>query len=256
MSSILLCSLSGAPGVTTTAVALAVGWPGDGRTPVVVEADACGGDMAARFALPYTPGLVELAGAARRRSDTGQLLAEHTQRLAFARDTVEVVLAPPGGAQARVALPALTAPGGVLAGDDTHLVLVDAGRIDPAGPAWPLLSTVDTVLVLVPSRVEGLARLEAALPELRHAAAGRLLVVLTAADRYTPAEVADTFDVAVSDGVLPDDPAAAAVLAGRWAPRRWWRRLPLAGAAGLLAGELSVRLGPVPTEVAPAAVAS
>ncbi len=247
MSSILICSLSGAPGVTTTALAMALEWPGDGRSPTVVEADTSGGDLAARFALPYTPGLVELAGAARRRSDTGQLLAEHTARLAFAADTVDVVLAPPGGVAARVALPALAAPAGVLAGDDTHLVLVDAGRIDPTGPVWPLLSTVDVVVVLVPSRVDALARLQASLPQLRHAAAERLLIVLTAADPYTPAEVAELFDVAVCEQVLPDDPMAAAVLAGRRVPRRRWRRrLALPAVAAQLAGELSARLGPVP----------
>jgi hypothetical protein len=243
MSSILVCSVKGADSIDVT-VALGVVWPADGRCVTVVEADAAGGDLAARFGLAYTPGLVELAGANRRRTDMG-LLTEHAQTLTFAKRGVRVVPAPPGGAQPRVALHALAREGSVLSGDARHLVLVDAGRVDPTGPAWPLVSIVDVVVVVVPARVEGLARLQSALSELRRAAADRLVVVLAPGERYHPQEVAEAVEVAVW-GLLPADRAAVDVLAGRLTPRRWWLRLPLMGAVSGLARHLSDRLGPVP----------
>ena len=66
---VAVASVKGAPGVTTTALALAAAWPAavdGGVRPVVVEADAAGGDVAARLGLPHAPGLLDVAVAARR----------------------------------------------------------------------------------------------------------------------------------------------------------------------------------------------
>jgi cellulose biosynthesis protein BcsQ len=61
MSVIALCSASGAPGVTTTAVGLALLWP---RPVLLVEADPAGGSVLAgwfRGQREYTQGLLDLA---------------------------------------------------------------------------------------------------------------------------------------------------------------------------------------------------
>ena len=69
MSMVALASAKGAPGVTTTAVALGAVWP---RRVLVAECDPAGGDLAARFRLPPEPNLVALGMAARH----GQLTVE------------------------------------------------------------------------------------------------------------------------------------------------------------------------------------
>ncbi|PGH46923.1 hypothetical protein CRI70_31210, partial [Streptomyces sp. Ru87] len=64
---VVLGSVTGAPGVTTTALALAAAWPPDGDggvRPVVVEADGSGGDLLIRFGLPPSPSLLDVAAAA------------------------------------------------------------------------------------------------------------------------------------------------------------------------------------------------
>src|SRR6266702_8439110 len=117
---VAVASLKGSPGVTTFALALAARWPtgpGDGGSSagarcVVVEADPSGGDIATRFDLAGSPGLVSLAAAARRGDDPG-LVWRHAQALPGG---LPVVAAPPGADQARAALAALapdapTAPG-------------------------------------------------------------------------------------------------------------------------------------------------
>ena len=72
MTLIAVCSLKGSPGVTTFSVALAARWPVTDRC-VLVECDPSGGDMATRFALASSPGLVSLAAATRRSTDPGSL---------------------------------------------------------------------------------------------------------------------------------------------------------------------------------------
>ncbi len=71
---VALCSDKGSPGTTTTALALAAGWP----TPaVVIEADPYGGDLGLRLrtetgcVLPETPTVLTLATAARTSTRGG-----------------------------------------------------------------------------------------------------------------------------------------------------------------------------------------
>ena len=74
MAVIALCSASGSPGVTTTAVALAWNWP---RPVMLVEADPVGGSaiLAGTFQgmREYRSGLVELATT---NLDLGDALAD------------------------------------------------------------------------------------------------------------------------------------------------------------------------------------
>ncbi|MGH3603225.1 MAG: chromosome partitioning protein, partial [Pseudonocardiaceae bacterium] len=72
-----MCSLKGSPGVTTFCVALAAQWSAHTRC-VLLECDPSGGDLATRFSLASSPGLVSLAAAARRGSGP-DMLGRHTQ---------------------------------------------------------------------------------------------------------------------------------------------------------------------------------
>lgn len=162
---ITLVSVKGAPGVTTLAHALAVNWPQPTRR-VLVEADPSGGDLATRFALAPTPGLVSLAAA---RGDR-DLLWQHTQTLP---DGLPVVAGPPGADQTRASLRAwLSHPstqpddGGVGLVDAETVAVVDCGRIGPGSPAMPLVETADAMLLLTRAHPADLIHIASSLPTL------------------------------------------------------------------------------------------
>ncbi len=128
-----LGSVKGSPGVSTLALALAACWPPP-MTRLLVECDPAGGDLAVRFQLPLSPGLISLAAQARGPANV-KLLAEHAQRLPGG---LRVLGAPPGTEQARAAVRTLANAGGIDATDGA-VVVVDCGRLDPDSPALPLV---------------------------------------------------------------------------------------------------------------------
>lgn len=231
---IALCSLKGSPGVTTTAVALAARWPAT-QKPLVVECDPAGGDLAARFRLPGTPGVVSLAAAARRNRDLA-VLWRHSQRLPAG---LAVVLGPVGAQQARGAL-RLLALGRMsvlrAAGEQPGVVvLADCGRVDPESAALPIIRAADAVVLLAHARDDELSHVSG---ELRAATRWnpRSALVLVG-DGYSTDEVEHALHIGVL-GRLPDDPKGAAVLCGRHTgvgPNR----SPLGTAAARLARDLA-----------------
>src|SRR4051812_24159155 len=130
--------IKGCGGATTTAVGLAMAMPVEAR-PVVVECDPAGGDLMRRHRLAVSPGLVDLATAARGEATSAQALAGSTQQLRVGDRTVGVVVAPSGGAQTRVALSVLARPGQTMLNPPDRLVVADCGRLDFTSPARPLL---------------------------------------------------------------------------------------------------------------------
>jgi hypothetical protein len=249
---IALCSLKGSPGVTTTAVALAARWPAD-QKPLVVECDPAGGDLAARFRLPATPGVVSLAAAARRNRDLA-VLWRHSQRLPAG---LAVVLGPVGAQQARGALRLLTlGRTSVLraAGDQPGVVvLADCGRVAPESFALPIIRTADAMVLLAHAQDDELSHVAG---ELRAATTWnpRSALVLVG-DGYATDEVEHALHIGVM-ARLPHDPKGAAVLCGRHTgvgPNR----SPLGNAAARLAHDLAawVRTGPSSTHTSPPPVA-
>jgi hypothetical protein len=207
---VALCSLKGSPGATTTALALAARWPTE-QTPVVVECDPAGGDLAARFRLPSAPGLVSLAAAA-RKSVEASVLWQHIQRLPAG---LAVIPGPVGAEQARAAL-GLVAPRGAsvlrAAGDQPGVVvLADCGRIDTDSPALPIIRAADAMVLLAHARDDELSHVAS---KIRTAATWnpRPALVLVG-DGYSTAEVERELHVGVM-GRLPHDPKGAAVLCG------------------------------------------
>ena len=223
-----LVSASGSPGVTTTAVALALHWP---RPVVLVEADPTGGSgiLAGYFRAQLDqPGLVDLVIA--QRAD---LLADALPRLLFPVEGSNTSLLvgvrsheqAAGVAQLWTPLLEVLRDLGPTGTD----VIVDAGRLGLLGWPRPLVTGSDVTLLVAASDLPGLAAARswatalAADDVLGHATR----VVLVGEGRpYTGREVSRTLGVPVAAAV-EWDPARARVYSHGQPPPApaWWRRI-------------------------------
>lgn len=232
---VAVCSLKGSPGVSTFCVALAARWPAPARC-VLVECDPSGGDVATRFGLASSPGLVSLAAAARRSSDPG-LLWQHTQALPGG---LAVVVAPPGADHALAALAALASGGGGDAGvlstaATDAVVITDCGRVDPTSVVVPIVGSADVMLLLSRAGADDLAHLASRLTAVaRWSPRPALLLV---GEGYSSAEVSRELGVPVM-GRIPEDPRGAAVLRGRYRGRGGPSRTALGRSAATIAATL------------------
>ncbi|MEU1627039.1 hypothetical protein ABZ746_17300 [Streptomyces sp. NPDC020096] len=222
---VVIGSAKGSPGATTLALGLAACWPTSARRPrpLVVEADPSGGDVAARFELSDSPGLMELAAAA-RRAVSARVLGECVQLLPGG---VHVVVGPTGAQQAAAAV-------GLFAGNGAGLlragmgsdgsVLVDVGRLHAETSG--LVAAADRLLLVSRGEVDALAHAAAQVAQLE-LPQGSVELVLVGPSPYPVAEIRKTLGVQWVHRV-PWDPRTARCLAGRAAasPRRW-RTAPL-----------------------------
>jgi hypothetical protein len=211
----------------------------------VVEADPAGGDLAARYRLSVTPGLMSLAAAARRSTDP-DLVSEHAQVLPGG---LPVVVGPTRADQARAALTAMAGAdsgGGVLGsftGRGDVVAVVDCGRLHPDTPLAGVVAAADQLLIVARPHADALAHV-ADLIAVRGAGVGgdvlagaahtRLLLV---GHGYSPPEVEREVGLAVA-GTIPWDPRTAAAVSGHGTrvPRA---RARLVRAATRLAAELA-----------------
>jgi MinD-like ATPase involved in chromosome partitioning or flagellar assembly len=225
--------------VTTSIVALAAAWPA-ARTPVIVELDPAGGDLAVRFGLRGEPGVVSLA-AAMRRGPASIDLHDHMQALPGG---IPVVVAPPAAEQVGAALRALAdGLAGVLLADPGLDVLVDCGRLAPSRTLEPVLRSATEVVVVARPRAEEVAHLRARLAVLSEA--GSNLSLLLVGDRpYGADEVAVVLGVPVL-GTLAHDPEGAGGLAGSPVTPRRLRSSALLASARPVAHRLA-SLAPPP----------
>lgn len=150
----------GAPGVTTTAVALALGWP---REVVLAEVDPAGGDLVwqARLQsgaiLDPQRGVVSLTGAMQvAHGPSGRALTPHLQVL----DGGLPVLAGPAGPEQAAAIGA----GWERVADALQAVepdvIADCGRLmTTASWAAPVVRAADLVVLVARPRVESVAHL-------------------------------------------------------------------------------------------------
>ena len=168
---VAVCADKGSPGVTTTAVALTLAWPG---RAVLLEADTAGGDLAFwgrrgdgpvpeatvtagtgpdGALLAPEPSLLSLAAAA-RVGLPGDALPGHAQPTRWG---IDVVPAPPA-AQAFAPLRPLWDGVAAACAAWPGTVIVDLGRFHSASPAAALARAATAVLVLTAMSVEGLYR--------------------------------------------------------------------------------------------------
>lgn len=256
----------GAPGVTTTALALLLAWPlAEGRRAVLLECDPDGGAV--------------LAGALEGRLDAGYGLrhlavADRRGRLA---ETLweQLVDLSKDGAGDRLLLPGLTDPAQapglaytweplVAACHDLDAagcdVIIDLGRNGAHGASAPLARRADAVLVTVRTTLRGLSaarpRVAALAADLdaNGTGADALGLVLVHEGPYAAAEVGRALGAPVL-GLLPYEPRSARVLSdgGDSGDRRFVRSALMravrstADEVRLLAGRRRLRLGTAST---------
>ncbi|SFB94145.1 hypothetical protein [Streptomyces aidingensis] len=240
MALIAIAADKGAPGVTTTAVALAALWP---RRALLAEADPAGGDLIYRSVggngRPLDPGtgILSLAATARRGIAAEQLW-DHTQRLAGGLDVIVGLASAEqaagltgqwsglGKAFAELA----QSPHQEAAAD----VIADLGRLGPDSPAVALLPHAALLLLVTRTRPEQLARVR----DRAQALSGKLhggsrsgaaqlgkpqIGVVLLADPQQGARIAGQVNEMLIAGhtgarvvgLVADDPAGADMLAGR-----------------------------------------
>lgn len=229
MAVIALAGGLGAPGVTTTAMALLMAWPlPEGHKVLLAEADPDGGAVlpgALQGTLGSTYGLRNLALAARQGH-----LAE-----AFWRQLVDVTDA---GSRDRLVLPGLYDPahasamepvwkplGSLFAGIEAHQhdVIVDLGRRGTVGPSAVLAQQADIVVVVARNTLRSLAQAQVRIAALREQLGTSPDIGLLMVDEgpFSKEEVRKKLEVNVM-AVLPWRPKEAAVLSdGAEQPRRF-----------------------------------
>jgi hypothetical protein len=230
MALIVIAADKGAPGVTTTALALAAVWP---RPVLLAECDPSGGDLVYRFpaahgsSLDPRRGLLTLAVAARRGLQPGQLW-EHTQKMAGLDVLTGVTNAEQGAG-----LGTLWGPlGGLFAAMSGGDVIADCGRLGADGPQYDMLAQAAVVLLVTRPNPGDVIRLRDRAAAVAGAASARgrrgfTSAVVVIADqrtlRSTTAEVSQTLaQGSVPAGVvggLAHDPKGAELLRGEWGGR-------------------------------------
>jgi MinD-like ATPase involved in chromosome partitioning or flagellar assembly len=250
VSLIALCSASGAPGVTTTVLALGWVWPvaHPGRRSLVLDADAAGsgiltGCLHARVPAGY--GVLELVG---NRRDAGSAdLLDHA--VAMDADATRLVLTgvvDPAQARQLGTLwtrVADTVPELGTAGVD---VLADVGRLGHRYEPTALLERADAVVVVVRATLPQVSSAAAALVylrKLRAPSAQCTVLIVDAGATYSAKEVARALDVPAPH-VLPDDRRTAAVLSDGGSVGWAFERSALVRAATTVAGDLGPELAP------------
>jgi len=230
MSLFAICAGKGRPGVTTTAVALNAVWSPPKRV-VVAGFDVAGDDLAPRFNLASTPGVLTLASAARRGLSDDDVA--HNAQIILGG--IEVLVGPSLPEQAQ-ALSAMWSPlAGALANLAGTDVVADCGRLGAGSAIGMVMLHAAVTLVVVRPTKEGLAHTEAALPALNGSPAEVALVVVGEARAANQVEVALRLPVA---GVVADDPRAAAILEGQPGKLSYLRRSLLIRSARALAANL------------------
>lgn len=245
MTVVGLTSAKGAPGVTTTAVALTLVWP---SPALLVEADPAGGDLLAGYlagAATSGGGLLGLALAARRGPIDAPGVLERSQPLDSAGDR-RVLVMPTDRAQARPITESIdrlaAAVTSVADSDDPavrHDVLLDLGRLSPGTHAAWLAAPTEILLLLEPT-LRGASAARSTLTWLRERPpdACRVAAVLTGPGPYGAAEIGDALEVPVA-GTIAHDPGAARMLCGEAPSSRGFDRSALIRSARSLADTLA-----------------
>lgn len=223
MAVITLCSASGSPGVTTTAIGLAMSWP---RPVLLVEADPSGsnGLLAGIFrgGREYDVGLLELRSSPLAVSDA---LRDVVRPIEGAN--VSFVVGTQTHSQA-AGMSGLWAPLAEALADLERAgqdVIVDAGRLGLVGSPEPLLSWADLTLLLTRTSLPALAGARTWAEDLRSPSATTWrepgLLLVGEAQPYGKGEVTNALGLPVVATIADDAAAAAVYHRGATPPRRF-----------------------------------
>jgi MinD-like ATPase involved in chromosome partitioning or flagellar assembly len=244
MATISLLSAKGAPGVTTTTVALAMAWSSahPGRRALAVDADPIGGDTAAgvlRGAVPTSAGVLPLAtsrGLAPR--DALDAACVHLR----ADGSVRLLPGVPDQARA-AALPlawdVLAEQRADLHHDGTDL-LVDAGRVARAGIGCAWLADCDLAVLVVRPTLPAVVAAHRFVETWPAGGVPLHLLVVRAESPYGVAEVGEAVGLPVL-GAVAFDPTAARVHSEGADPGRGFERSEYARSLRRLAQDLGNR---------------
>jgi MinD-like ATPase involved in chromosome partitioning or flagellar assembly len=250
---IALCSAKGAPGVTTSALALALCWP---RPVILAELDPAGGDVLAGYgrAQLAAGGLADLELAARRGGLADQLAAHLLQLDGTGRVRLLPGLTDPAGAR-RVNWERL---GAALASvqDGAVDVLADCGRLRAEHFPAEVVQRAATALVVTGSTLRAVHAAAHAVTELRQRTAGRpgglAVLVVGSGEPYGTTEIETALGAPVV-GSLPRDARTAAVLSDGVPAGRLFAQTALMRAARTTAARLGELAAASSTPAAPPA---
>src|SRR5487761_1243310 len=231
MALIAVAADKGAPGVTTTSVALGAVWP---RPVLLAECDPSGGDLLSRHPaadggrLDPRRGLLSLAVAARRGLQPGQVW-EHAQKLHGGLDVLVGVAAAEQGA----GLELLWGPvGRLLAALPQADVIADCGRLGVDGPVYDLLAQDSSIVLLAGATLAEVGRLRERAASLTSALQKRgrarvtIDVVIVADYKAFKRVIADVGQALLQSGAparviggIAYEPKSAEQLRGEWSGR-------------------------------------
>ena len=253
MSVIALASAHGAPGVTTSALALLWAWPLArlGRRVLLVDGDPAGSGL---LTGPLRAGVPVSAGVSVLAAVHPPLTAEQMIGCAVALDDTSTRMLLPGVVDPMQARPlgatwtALVDVARDLSAQGVD-VLVDAGRVGHRHEPTPWLAEADLVLLVAHGQVASVLPAAAAVRTLAVTRAGRSAPLGLVVDPgpYTPGELATALGVHEVLTLPRDRWAAVALLDGAARGRRF-ERSPLLRAARSVADRLT-ELVPEPEPV-------
>lgn len=230
MTTIVVAGTKGSPGATTLALALAAIMAD--KSPLLVEADPAGGDMAVRCGIAVDPGLLSLAVSGRRGLDRATV-DTHSQVLSSG---VAALLAPTSADQASSALTGIGAALAQTLGNEARPVIIDGGRWDPRSPGADLVATASVALLVLRPSIEGVEHAHWQLTSLSSRVAHAIAVCIGERP-YSSDEVRSALGVEELY-VVANDARAASSIGQSVRPDRWLRRSPLMRSASELTDRL------------------
>jgi hypothetical protein len=227
-----LVSAGGSPGVTTAALALSLGWPGQ---VILAECDPSGGDiLAGLFAghMPARSGLLTLAIEAGQNPDAAAA-ALWPQLIELDDERGRLLLAGISDPRQSTALaPVWPVLAATLAAQPAD-VIADCGRLDAGGSPQPVLAAAGLVVLVLRPTLRQVSKARARIEMLTQmlGGSGRVTLLLIGEGTYPSREVSRALGVPVA-GSLPYDAKAASVLSDGVGSRRGLQARPLIRAAG------------------------
>ena len=238
MSLIVLTSASGSPGVTTTALGLALTWP---RPVLLVEADPTGGSAVAagylRGQVAPPEAMLDLALA---QQDGDLLETLPAVSITLPGSQVRFVAGIRSHEQAPSLLPLWEPLGALLRSleDTGQDAIVDAGRLGLTGSPMPLLDQADLAVLVARSDLVSLAGARSWAATLkdrfdRNGASAHLALLLVGDGQpFTAREVTNVLGVPTL-GLVAWDPATAPVFSHGATPPKAGIAHRVAGRSGL-----------------------